>query len=99
MRLLVNHQLIPVAIEPKSISLEQIYYKRSQGIATTSLHCLLFSTSKNKEQKRIWKSATNVMEALKFILASKFVFPSNVSEINNLITLRSTNEIIEISAL
>ena len=39
------------------------------------------------------------MEALKFILASKFVFPSNVSEINNLITLRSTNEIIEISAL
>ena len=43
MRLLVNPKLIPIAIQPKSISLEQIrYYKRSQDIAVTSLYCLLF---------------------------------------------------------
>ena len=61
MRLLVNHQLIPIAIQPKSISPEQICYKRSQGIAVTSLHCLLFSTSKNKDLKRISESAINVV--------------------------------------
>ena len=38
MRLLVNHQSIPIAIQSKSISLEQICYKRSQGIVLTSLH-------------------------------------------------------------
>ena len=60
-RLLVNHQLIPIAIQPQGNSREQICYKRSQGIAVTSLHCLLFSTSKNKDLKRISKSATNVV--------------------------------------
>ena len=43
MRFLVNHQLVPIAIQSKSISLEQICYKRSQGIVVTSLNCLLFS--------------------------------------------------------
>ena len=75
MRLLVNHQLIPITIQPKSISLEQICYKRSQGIAVTSLHCLLFSTSKNKDLKRISISAINVVLALKFLWTLKFVFP------------------------
>ena len=79
MRLLVNnHQVLPHAIHPKTISLEQICYKRRQGIAITSLtslHCLLFSTSKNKDLERISKSATNAVLALKFIWTSKFVFP------------------------
>ena len=77
MRLLVNHQLIPIAIQRKSISLEQIYYKRSKGIAVTSLHCLLFSTSKNEDLKRILKSVTNVVLvlALKFLWTTKLVFP------------------------
>ena len=48
MRLLVNHQLVPIAVQAKSISLEQICYKRSRGIAVTSLHFLLFATSKAK---------------------------------------------------
>ena len=61
MRLLVNHQLFPISIHPKSISRKQIRYKRSQGIDVTSLHCFLFATSKNKDLKRIWKSATNVV--------------------------------------
>ena len=78
MRLLVNHQLTPIAIQPKSISLEQICYKRPQSIAVISLHCLLFSTSKNKDLKRISKSATNEVLAMKFLWTSKFVFPYNV---------------------
>ena len=67
MRLLVIHQLILTVIQPESISLEQICYKRSEGIAVTSLHCLLFSTIKNKDLKRISKSAINVVLALKFL--------------------------------
>ena len=51
MRLLVNHQLIPIAMQPKSISLEQICYKRSQGIAVTSVHCLLFFDVKKERHK------------------------------------------------
>ena len=61
MQLLVNHQLIPIAIQPKSISPEQISYKKSQGIAITALHHFLFSTSKNKNLKRISESATIVV--------------------------------------
>ena len=66
MQLPVNQQLIPIAIQPKSICLEQICYKRSQGIDVTSLHFLLSSTSK-KDLKRTLKSATNVVLALKFL--------------------------------
>ena len=66
MGLLVNRQLIPIAIQPKSICHEQICYKGCQGLAVSSLHCLLFSTSKNKDLKRISKSATNAVLALKF---------------------------------
>ena len=40
MRLLVSHQFIPIVIESKSISLEQISYERSQGIVATSLSAL-----------------------------------------------------------
>ena len=57
----------PIAMQPKSISLEQICYERSQGITVTSLHCLLFLTSKSKDLKRISKGATNVVLALKFL--------------------------------
>ena len=58
-RLMVSHQLIPIAIQSKSISIEQICHKRFQGIGVTSLHFLLLSTSKNEDLKRIPKSATN----------------------------------------
>ena len=49
--LLVNHQLIPITIQPKSISLEQICYKKPQGIAVTSLHCLVFCDVKKQRSK------------------------------------------------
>ena len=61
MRLPVNHQLISIAIQTKSVSVYQMCYKRSQGIAVTSLHCLFFEV---KDLKRISKSATNVVLAL-----------------------------------
>ena len=48
MRLLVNHQLIQIAMQSKSISLEQISYKRSQGIAITSLHSSFFDVKKQR---------------------------------------------------
>ena len=60
-RLMVSHQLIPIAIQFNSISIEQICHKRFQGIGVTSLHFLLFSTSKNEDLKRISKSATNLV--------------------------------------
>ena len=100
MRFLVHHRLIPFAIQPKSISPEQICYKKSQDIILSSLRCLLFSTSKNKSRKylkRISKSATYVVLALKSLWTSKFVFPWWRIEIYNLIALRSTNQITEIS--
>ena len=46
MRLLVNHQPIPIAMQSKSISLEQICYKRSKGIVVTSLHIFFFRRQK-----------------------------------------------------
>ena len=70
MRLLVNYQLILIAVQPKSISLETICYKRCQGNAATSLNCLLFSMSKNNDLKRILKSASNVVFALNFLWTS-----------------------------
>ena len=81
MRLLVNHQLIPMPLQPRRTFVEQICYKRSQGNAISSLHCLLFLTPKKKKKKkkknlkRISKSATNVVLSLKFLWVSKFVFP------------------------
>ena len=55
MQLLINHQLIPIAIQSKIVSLEQICYERSQCIAVTSLHCLLFSMPKSIDLKEFRK--------------------------------------------
>ena len=81
MRFLVHHRLIPFAIQPKSSSPEQICYKKSQDITLSSLRCLLFSTSKNKSRKyvkRISKSATYVVLALKFLWTSSLFFLGGV---------------------
>ena len=51
MRLLVNNQLIPIAIQLKDISLQQISYKRSRGIEVTSLYCLFCSNVKKQTPK------------------------------------------------
>ena len=74
MRLLINHQLILMAIHSKSISLEQICYKRSQGIVLTSLHCILFSTPKHRPKTNLEK-CYQCSVTLKFVWTSKLVFP------------------------
>ena len=67
MQLPVDHQFISTAIMPKSISHEQICYKRSQGIVVSSLPCLFFFlASKKQRPKWISKSAASVVFALKF---------------------------------
>ena len=57
MRLLVNYQVVPIAIQPKSISLEQIYYKRSQGIAVITSNALssFFDVKKQKPKTNLEK--------------------------------------------
>ena len=74
MELLVNYQVTPIAILPKSISLEQICYKRSQGIAVTSLHCFLFIDVKKQRPKTNLEKCYHVVLAWKLLLTTKIVF-------------------------
>ena len=78
MQLLVNYQNILLAIQSKNIFLEQICYKRSEGIIITSLHCLVFSTTKNKYLKGTSKSATNVVQHWNFSRSQSLFIPSNL---------------------
>ena len=73
MPLLVNHLFIPIVMLSKSISLEQICYKKSQGIVVNPLHCLLFSTSKKRPKTNLEK-CYQCSVTLKFLWTSKFVF-------------------------
>ena len=60
MQLLVNHQLIPFSIWPKSFSSEQSWCKRSETIVVTSLYCcIIIVVSKNKSLKWTLKCAAN----------------------------------------
>ena len=75
MRLLVNHQLIPIAIQPKSISLEQICYKRSQGIAVTSQYCFLFFDFKKQGPKMNLEKCYQFNVSIEIFLDLKVYFP------------------------
>ena len=55
----INHHLFPIAIQLKSILLEQFCYKRSQGIAVTVLSS--FFNVKKQRPKKIKKSTTNAV--------------------------------------
>ena len=55
MQLLVNSQLVPTTMQPKSISFEQICHKRSQGIVVTSLHSLHFRLEKQRPKTNLEK--------------------------------------------
>ena len=72
-KLLVDNQLIPLPIRPKSISFEESCYKRSQvkKIAVTLLYCLRFSTSKDKGPK------TDLEKYYKFSASFEFLWNSN----------------------
>ena len=77
-RLLVNYQVIPFTKWPKSISLEQRCHCISQAIVVPSLHCLYFSTLKNKDPKRISKIAIIVVLAWNFFAPQSLFFPSKM---------------------
>ena len=66
---------IPIAIQPKSISLEQICYKRSQGIAVTSLHCLHIFNVKKQRPKTNLKKCYQRSVIIEISLDLKVVFP------------------------
>ena len=82
MRLKVNRQLIPIAIQPQDISLQQNCYKRSPGIEVTSLYCLFCSNVKKETPKTNLEKCYLCSVTLKFLWTSKFIclgfFPSNV---------------------
>ena len=72
--LLVNYQLISIAIQPKNILLEQICYKRSQDIAVTSLLCLLFSDIKKQRPKTNLKKCYQCSVIIEIFLDIKVCF-------------------------
>ena len=98
MRLLVNHQPFPFPMRLKSASFEQSYYERSQAIALTSQYFLLLSTSKNKKPKTDLEKYYQCSIRFEISLDLKVCFSLVTYKINNLIALRSTNQITEISA-
>ena len=55
----INHHLFPIAIQLKSILLEQFCYKRSQGIAVTLLSS--FFDVRKQRPKKIKKSTINAV--------------------------------------
>ena len=75
MRLLVNHQIIPIAMQPISNSLEQICFKRSQGIAVTSLHGLLFFNVKGQRPKTNLEKCHQCSVSIEISLDLKVCFP------------------------
>ena len=91
MRWLVNHQLTPIQIQPKSKSL--LSKSVTKDLNVLPLYCLPFSTSKNKDLQQISKSAY-----IEISLDLKVYFSLVTCKINNLIALRSTNQTTKIFA-
>ena len=89
MRWLVNHQLTPIQIQPKSKSL--LSKSVIKDLNVLPLYCLPFSTSKNKDLQQISKSAY-----IEISLDLKVYFSLVTCKINNLIALRSTNQTTKI---
>ena len=74
MRLLVNHQLIPIAIQPKSILLNKSVIKDLKILPNFTALSSFFDVKRQRPKTNL-ENATNVVLALKFLWTSKFVFP------------------------
>ena len=74
MLLLVNYQLIPFPVRPKSSLIEESSRESSQTCHNFTV-LSSFLTSKNKDPKWILQTTTNPVLVLKFIWTLKFVFP------------------------
>ena len=64
-----------MAIQPRSISLEQICYKRCQGIAVTSLLCLFFFDIKKQRSKTNLEKCYQCSVSTEISLDFKVYFP------------------------
>ena len=95
MRLLVNQQLVPFPMRSKSISLEQSCYEKSQATVVTSQYYLLFRRLKTKTKADLEKCFPFSI-SIAICLNINFFFSQIIFNINNLIALRSTNQITEI---
>ena len=100
MRLPVNHQLIPIPIQSKIIYLKQIYnyniYKISKYCRNFTVLSPLFDVKKQRPKtnfQRCYQCSVNSENSLDL----KVCFPLVTCKINNLIALRSTNQVAEIS--
>ena len=97
MRLLVNHQLIPVPIQSNSISLEQMLLKISIYCSNFTVLSSLFDVKKERPTmnlEKYYQFSVNIEISLDI----KVYFSLVTCKINNLIALRLTNQITEISA-
>ena len=98
MRLLVNHQLIPIPIQSKSISLEQMLLKISVSCRNFIVLSSFFDVKKQRPTmnlEKCYQCSVNIEISLDL----KVYFSLVTCKINNSIALRSTNQINEISAL
>ena len=95
--LLVNHKLIPIPMQSKRFSLKQSCYERSKVIVVTSVYCLLFSTSINKDLTKM-----DLEKCYQFSLSIEVSLDLKVCFIlvtyKDLIALRLTNQVTETSA-
>ena len=98
MWLLVNHQLIPIPIQSKSISLEQMLLKISVSCRNFIVLSSFFDVKKQRPTmnlEKCYQCSVNIEISLDL----KVYFSLVTCKINNSIALCSTNQINEISAL
>ena len=81
-----------------TVSLDQTCYKRCQGIALTSLHCLLFFDVKKQRPTTNLEKCYQCSVSIVITLDLKVCFSLVRIKINILIAPCSTNKITEISA-
>ena len=98
-QLLVNHQLIPISIQSKSILLEQILLEQiSMYCPNFTVLSSFFDVKKQRPTMNLEKSSQFCVN-IEISLDLKVYFSLVMCKINNLIALRSNNQIIKISAL
>ena len=97
MRLLVNHQLIPIPIQSESISWTNLLLKISLYCRNFTVFSLFFDVKKQRPKTNFetcYQCSVNIEISLELKV---YVFLITC-KINNLIALFSTNQITEISA-
>ena len=98
-QLLVNHQLIPISIQAKSILLEKILLEQISMYCPNFTVLSSFFDVKNQRPTMNLEKSSQCSVDIEISLDLKVYFSLVMCKINNLIELRLTNQIIKISAL